>query len=245
MAIYNIAGLSVKIENCGGRTAEQAKAYLAPDQSENANVDIYINVDSARVKRAVDEHPELTAPDWDYMLSGDDFYTSLLDFDGILLHSSCVVVDGVAYAFSADSGVGKSTHTQLWLRHFGDRAYILNDDKPAIRKIDGVIYACGTPWSGKHDCSVPEIVPLGGICFLERGEVNRIEKAPVKEAAFNIFSQTVRKLGAAKMEKLLDVIESIFSCVPLYQLSCNISDEAVEVAYGAMKRDITEIINEK
>ncbi len=238
MAIYNIAGLTVKIENCGGRTLKQAKAYLSENQSESQNIDIVINVDDARVKRAVKEHPELSAPDWDYMISGNDFYVGLLHFDGILLHSSCVVVDGVAYAFSADSGVGKSTHTQLWLKHFGDRAYILNDDKPAIRKIDGKIYACGTPWSGKNDCSVPEIVPLGGICFIERDTYNHIEKAPVEKAVFNIFSQTLRKLGETNMDRLLDVIESIFSSVPLYQLGCNISDEAVEVAYGTMKRKL-------
>ncbi len=245
MPYYSIAGLKVKIENSFGRIEKQARAYLVPDQSDDQSVDITVNVSAARIQRAVEKHPELSSQDWLYMLSGDDFYTKLLNYDGILLHSSCVVVDGVAYAFSADSGVGKSTHTQLWLKHFGDRAYMLNDDKPAIRKIGGVMCACGTPWSGKYDYSVPEIVPLGGICFISRDTTNHIEKAPVKDAVFNIFSQTVRKLHAPKMEKLLDVIESIFSQVPLYQLGCNISDEAVEVAYGAMKRDLKELTDEK
>ena len=72
----------------------------------------------------------------------------------MLLHSSAVVVDGYAYLFSADSGTGKSTHTGLWKQHFGDRAYIINDDKPAIRKVDGEWYVFGTPWSGKTDTSV-------------------------------------------------------------------------------------------
>ena len=245
MPYYTIAGLTVKIENCGGRTKKQARAYLSPNQDDSQNVDIYINIDEARVENAVKEHPELSAPDWDYMLSGNDFYVQLLKYNGILLHSSCVVVDGVAYAFSADSGVGKSTHTSLWLERFGDRAYILNDDKPAIREIDGVIYACGTPWSGKHDCSVPELVPLGGICFIERDTSNHIESAIVDKAVFNIFSQTLRKLGTANMNRLLDVVEKIFASVPLYQLGCDISQDAVDVSYGAMKRELSEILNEK
>lgn len=91
------------------------------------------------------EHPEMNRDDWYYMLTGSDFYTQLLKFRGILLHSSCVVVDGAAYAFSADSGTGKSTHTALWLKHFGNRAYMLNDDKPAIRLVGDRVYACGTP----------------------------------------------------------------------------------------------------
>ena len=149
MAVYDIAGLKVNIVNVKGRTEKQARPYLSDNQDENQNIDIVVDVDEKRVLRAMEEHPELVQDDWEYMLTGSDFYTELLNFNGIILHSSCIVVDGMAYAFSADSGTGKSTHTQLWLKHLGDRAYMLNDDKPAIRLIDGKVYACGTPWSGK------------------------------------------------------------------------------------------------
>lgn len=245
MPFYDIAGLKVRMNNCAGRTPKQAKAYLAENQDENQSFDIDIDVTPGRVRRAMEEHPELNQSDWEYMLSGSDFYTNLIKFDGILLHSSCIVVDGVAYAFSADSGTGKSTHTGLWLKHFGDRAFMLNDDKPAIRLIDGVVYACGTPWSGKYDYSTPVNVPLAGICFLERSENNWIKKAETNKAIYNIFAQTVRRLDSADMDKLLDNLNVLFEKVPIYQLGCNISDEAVECSYGAMKRDAKDIINEK
>lgn len=231
--IYDIARLKVEIKNEKGRTAKQAIPYLAENQDEK-NIDITINVDEKRVKAAMEAHPELVQDDWEYMLTGSDFYTELIKYDGIMLHSSCVVVDGYAYAFSADSGTGKSTHTELWLKHFGDRAYILNDDKPAIRLIDGTVYACGTPWSGKYDYSVPKVVELAGICFLSRSEENHIEKAETSKAVFNIFSQTVRRLNSADMEKLFDVLEQIFAKVPIYELGCNMSDEAVLTSYNAM-----------
>ena len=236
MAIYDIAGLKVRILNEKGRTAKQALPYLAENQDENQHIDITINVDEKRVLSAMQEHPELIQDDWEYMLTGSDFYTELLKFDGILLHSSCIVVDDKAYAFSADSGTGKSTHTQLWLKHFGDRAYMLNDDKPAIRLIDGKVYACGTPWSGKYDYSTPAVVELAGICFLERSENNWIRKADTGKAVFNIFSQTIRKLSKKNMDSLFDVLEQIFSKVPLYEFGCNISEEAVLTSYNAMKR---------
>lgn len=236
MAVYDIAGLKVNIINPKGRTAKQAIPYLAENQDENQHIDITIDVDEKRVLNAMKEHPELVQDDWEYMLTGSDFYTELLKFDGILLHSSCIVVDDKAYAFSADSGTGKSTHTQLWLKHFGDRAYMLNDDKPAIRLIGDEVYACGTPWSGKYDYSSPRVVPLAGICFLERSENNWIKKADTGRAVFNIFSQTVRKLNADKMENLFDVLEQIFAKVPLYELGCNISEEAMLTSYNAMKR---------
>lgn len=237
MAICDIAGLKVNIKNEKGRIAKQSVAYLAENQDENQHVDIVIDVDEQRVINYMNEYPDLNQDDWEYMITGSDFYTELLKFDGILLHSSCVVVDGYAYAFSADSGVGKSTHTQLWLDYFGSRAHILNDDKPAIRIIDGKVYACGTPWSGKYDYSTPEVVPLAGICFVERSETNHIKKAQTGKAVFNIFSQTVRKLNQADMDKLFNVIETIFSKVPLFELGCNISEEAVLTSYNAMKKE--------
>ena len=240
MPFYDIAGLKVRMNNCGGRSQAQAQAYLAENQDENQKFDIDINVDKQRVLDAMAEHPELTQNDWEYMLTGSDFYTQLIQYDGILLHSSCIVVDGVAYAFSADSGTGKSTHTQLWLKRFGDRAYMLNDDKPAIRLIGDTVYACGTPWSGKFDYSTPAVVPLAGICFLERSENNWIKRAETSKALFNIFSQTIRRLGEENMNKLLDNLTEIFNKVPIYQFGCNISDEAVECSYNAMKKDLSD-----
>lgn len=237
MSIYSIAGLTVNMKKPKGRTKKQAIPYLAENQSENQKIDINIEVTEKRINDYVNAHPELDAGDWEYMLSGIDFYRNLIDYSGILLHSSCVVVDGYAYAFSADPGTGKSTHTDLWLKHFGERAYILNDDKPALRIIDGTVYACGTPWSGKYDYSVPKLVPLAGICFLQRSETNWIKKAETTKAVYNIFSQTSRKLSSEKMEKLFDVLEEIFSKVPIYDFGCNISDEAVSVSYNAMKQN--------
>lgn len=240
MPFYDIAQLRVEIIEPKGRTEKQAVPYLSKNQDENIKADIVINVDDSRVKAAIQEHPELNQGDWEYMLTGSDFYTDLIKFNGILLHSSCVVVDGVAYAFSADSGTGKSTHTQLWLKHFGDRAYILNDDKPAIRIIDGKPYACGTPWSGKYDYSTPAVVPLAGICFLSRNETNQIKKADTGKAIYNIFSQTVRRLGESRMNMLMDNLNEIFKLVPIYDLGCNMSDDAVLCSYNAMKKEMSD-----
>ncbi len=236
MAIYDIAGLKVNIVNPHGRTEKQAVPYLAADQSENQHIDITIDITDERIKEAMAEHPELRQDDWEYMLTGSDFYTELINFNGILLHSSCIVVDDMAYAFSADSGTGKSTHTQLWLDYFGDRAYMLNDDKPAIRIIGSKVYACGTPFSGKYDYSTPKVVELAGICFLERSTENWIKQADTAKAVFNIFSQTVRKLNRDKMDNLFNVIEEIFAKVPLYELGCNISQDAMLTSYNAMKK---------
>ncbi|MBQ7203201.1 MAG: hypothetical protein IJS03_04180 [Eubacterium sp.] len=232
MPLYSIANLTVKIENAKGRIVTQAQPYLCKD----GTADIVITVDENRVNKAVAEHLELNYSDWEYMITGDDFYRQLLNFNGIMLHASCVVYNGRAYAFSASSGVGKTTHTKLWLKHL-DGAYILNDDKPAIRVIDGRLCACGTPWSGRDDISRPEIVPLDSICFIERAKENRIEVADTQSAVFKIFSQTIRKLGEQGMEKLFDVLDEMFKNITFYNLFCDMSDEAFEVAYNELIKE--------
>ena len=68
--------------------------------------------------------------------------------DTLLIHASCVLHGGRAYPFIAKSGTGKSTHTNLWMRHIPDTE-LLNDDNPVIRIIDGKPFAYGSPWSGK------------------------------------------------------------------------------------------------
>ena len=158
---------------------------------------------------------------------------------GIICVPQYAIICGIAGALLSSVLTGMppaaTLPSMLWLKHFGNRAYMLNDDKPAIRLIDGKVYACGTPWSGKYDYSTPQVVELAGICFLQRSENNWIKKAETSKAVFNIFSQTVRKLDAVNMEKLFDVLEQIFSKIPIYDLGCNISDEAVLTSYNAMK----------
>lgn len=168
------------------------------------------------------------------MSTAANFYRQLLDFEGMMLHSSTVVVDGFAYCFTADSGTGKSTHTGLWLQEFGERAYILNDDKPALRREDGVWYAYGTPWSGKHDISVDERVPLGGIACLSRAAENTIRPFSGTAAIGAIFKQLNRPRSPEYRMKLLELLDKLIREVPVWQLCCNMEPEAARVAYAAM-----------
>ncbi|MCD8237816.1 MAG: hypothetical protein LUC92_00525 [Clostridiales bacterium] len=184
------------------------------------------------------DNPNLSLNDCEYLLTGAVFYEKLIEYKGVMLHSSAVVVDGYAYLFSASSGTGKSTHTGLWLKYFGDKAYILNDDKPALRIIDGEVYAYGSPWSGKTDLNRNERVRIAGICFIERSEENHIEKADTFDAFGRFFTQTVRPMGKESAEAFMKTVNEIFENVPMYIMGCNMSLEAVETSYRAMTEGI-------
>lgn len=152
----------------------------------------------------------------------------------MLLHAATVMVDGKAYAFSAPSGTGKSTHIRLWRHVYGDRVAVLNGDKPLLREMDGKLIAYGTPWCGKEGWNTNAKAPLCGLCFLERGETNSIRRLASGEALDKVFRQLLKPTDAAGIAETLRLANLLLTQVPVYLLSCNISEEAARLSFGAL-----------
>ena len=144
--------------------------------------------------------------------------------DVLLMHGSTVAVDGRAYLFTAPCGTGKSTHTRLWREVFGDRAVMVNDDKPFLKLTGDAVLACGSPWTGKHGIGTNVCVPLGGICILSRGRENVIRPAEPEQTLEFLRSRCFPPQG---LEKLLGRVE-------LWQMECTKDPEAAVIAHGLM-----------
>lgn len=155
-------------------------------------------------------------------------------WDVLLFHSSAIAVDGEAYLFAAPSGTGKSTHTSFWRAHLGEKAVMINDDKPFLRRENGVWFAYGSPWNGKHRLSTPMKASIKGICFLARGEENEITPTTAQEGLSRLFVQTQRAVGEAEMRKQMELLGDLAAQVPLWSLRCTASIEAAKIAYAAM-----------
>ena len=50
--------------------------------------------------------------------------------------------------FTVKNRTGKSIHTKFWREVFGERAVMVNDDKPLLKLTEDGVLACGTPWDG-------------------------------------------------------------------------------------------------
>jgi len=159
----------------------------------------------------------------------------MLDFDTVLFHGSVVAVDEQGYLFTAKSGTGKSTHTRLWREYFGNRAVMINDDKPLIKITDKEIVVYGTAWDGKHRISTNTSVPLKAICILTRGAENHIEPITRKQAYTMIIQQIYRPADAVKMMKTLELADKLSDNVSLYHLRCNMDISAAKTAYEGMQ----------
>lgn len=158
----------------------------------------------------------------------------IIDHDGFLMHSAVIGVNGQAIAFAAKSGVGKSTHIQLWQKRYGADIHIINGDKPIYRLIDGQIYACGTPWQGKEFWGENTKAPLKALCFLERGEENSLEPLAPNAALPRLFHQLLLPREQQTMDRFLSLIDRMLDTTPCWLLRCNKTLTAAETARRAL-----------
>lgn len=230
--IYSICDFCVEFTPKYELLCERAEKYLSDNQ--NATPEITLAV----TEEEIDEYLRkfvATRALAEYVLMGIKFYDEIMLHGAFFLHSSALCVDGCGFAFTGPCGAGKSTHASLWRKYFGDKVISVNDDKPAVKISDGAVYICGTPFSGKHDINSNTVVPLCGICIMEQSAENAIRRLSSAEAIQVIMTQTLNSVDTNKMSALFDMLDETLSKVPVYKLSCNISFEAVELAYKTMK----------
>lgn len=160
----------------------------------------------------------------------------LITQNTLMMHGSTVAVDGKAYLFTAPCGTGKSTHTRLWRELYGDRAVMVNDDKPFLRITPDSVLAYGSPWSGKHGLATNVCVPLQGICLLRRGAENSINRIESERAISILRHQLHTPDDDFLAEQSFAQLDILMEKVPLWEMSCNKDLDAANVSYTAMSR---------
>lgn len=233
MKNYCIADLSVNMK-VHGTTLRQAEKYKVSD-APAVSSDIEIGALDNSIAYFKDKYPNMTDDTLEYLISGTKFYKKLVDYNGFMLHASAVVYRDKAYLFSAPCGVGKSTHASQWLKVF-DGAYILNDDKPALRIMGDKVYVFGTPWSGKTEQNVNACVELGGIAFIHRDDHNNMVPMPTAKAIENLLRQTIHNTFSEQvLTKLLALWNVLLSRYTVYDFGCRPDTEAAKLAFETMK----------
>lgn len=164
----------------------------------------------------------------------------LPNYQRFLMHGASISYEDDAYLFTAPSGTGKSTHIKLWKKYLGDKVKIVNGDKPFIsldsandsKHIQPLIY--GTPWAGKERWQRNCSVPLKGICFLQRGLSNTIRPMTPEECLTMLFRQVYIPSDTAAAGATLELLNVLTQHVPLYLLTCDMSEDAVRCSFEAL-----------
>lgn len=239
---YRLAGHTVKIESLYPQVQLLCADYRTDDPPEYVIKTTEADIDFERA-RSARENLQEGAPVQEYeggYLETLAVYRKLAQLlvqdDILLMHGAVVEVDGQAYLFTAKSGTGKTTHARLWMQQFGDRAVIVNGDKPLIHVTNTGVTVYGTPWDGKEHLSRNIACPLKAVCILTRSETNHIERIAPREALTMFCQQSYRPAQPAALRKTLALVDSLSSSVPLYKLGCNMEPEAALVAYHGMNQ---------
>ena len=226
-----IAGLQIRIDN----RLDYLKAFCREYFADHGQPDLLIQIDvhaiDAERRAAGEEYTDgyletLAA----YRMIGE----RLPLFDAFIFHAAVIEIDGLAYAFAAKSGTGKSTHIRHWKALFGEHVTVVNGDKPIFRYINGVLHACGTPWAGKEGWQSNACVPLAGICFLERAQTDAISPIRPAQALALSLSQIYLPSERTAAEKTLTLLDRTLRELPLWRLQCTDSTHAAQVASDAM-----------
>ena len=209
------------------------KDFLADDDAEPEFNIAASDEDIAR-ERELSPHDLSDASYESTALYRKYIYIVMERYDAFFFHCSAIEINGRAVMFTARSGTGKSTHRNLWIKNFGDRVTVINDDKPIIRKVDGVYYVYGTPWQGKEGLGANIRVPAHALCFLSRAPENSIGPIETTQIIARALNQTVRPKEPELMGNLLDMLDGMLSQVKCYDLRVNMNDDAATVAYNGI-----------
>ena len=240
-ATYKIADRVIEISSLYGDVHDYCRQYRFDGVPDFSVVTVQADIDAEREKEKITAEAENRTSH-----SASDGYMEelavyrkiaekMLEYDTFLFHGSCVAVDGVGYLFTASSGTGKSTHTRLWREFLGERAVMVNDDKPLIRVGDDGATIYGTPYNGKHGLGSNIAVPLKAVCLLERAQTNSICEVNASEAYPMLVQQMYRPGEPMQLARSMSLLDAMIRSVRLYRLGCNMDISAAKTAYEGMK----------
>lgn len=157
---------------------------------------------------------------------------------GFLFHCAYIDYHGKAILFTAPSETGKSTQAELWHKHRG--AEIINGDRAAIRLVDGVLMAEGTPFAGSSEYCKNRSLPIAAIVYLGQAPVTTIRKLRGYEAFSKIWEGiSVNTWDREDMELVSAVVQQAAAELPVYHLPCTPDETAVI----ALEQELGKLVN--
>ncbi len=232
--VIAFAGLTIEIKNRYSYIEKLAADYIS--DSENIDFSVEVTDEDLDFERGKYED-EFGLGYLESVAVYRKIAEKLPFYDAVVFHGAVVAEEGSAYAITARSGVGKTTHLSLWKKAFSDKVYILNGDKPVLRIIDGVVYASGTPWRGKEGYGVPGMLPLKAVGFLLRSEEPSAETISNDGALMRFATQIYIPNEPRAAALSLGVLDRIMRSVGLYEVRANMDIQSAYVSHDAFKNN--------
>ena len=168
------------------------------------------------------------------MLSTDTIFVSLFALEkqmiarqAVILHCSVVKTGDQVMLLSGPSGIGKSTHADLWVKY--KNAKVINGDRTLICKRNDQWMSLGWPICGSSEICHNEDYPISRVVFLGQAKENQGRRLSYVEGIKHLISQTTaNNWNADFVQKVWQIIEEMAADVPVYEYACNMEKAAVE-----------------
>lgn len=200
---------------------DRQAAYAYLEETDSRHTEIYFN------------------PAYTSLLNTDTIFHSMLALEkhlvlqnSFVFHCSYLDFEGKAVLFSGPSGIGKTTHTNLWCQYLPDRAKVLNGDKCLLSHEGNTFYANGWPICGSSGLCYNERREVRAIVLLQQAPENRlIEEKKILTFRRVLEQVTVNYWNREFTDAAMTFADSLVSTLPCFTYGCNISREAVDTLY--------------
>lgn len=143
------------------------------------------------------------------------------------IHSASILYNGKLWLFSGHSGMGKSTHTDLWKELY--HTPVINGDLNLITIKDGAAVVHGIPWCGTSGIYDTKTYPLGGIILLNQAPADSVEELNPDEKQLLVLQRLISPNWTKELWELnLNLIEEIAKKIMICKLHCTKEYSAVE-----------------
>ena len=168
------------------------------------------------------------------------------------IHSASILYRDQVWLFSGHSGIGKSTHTNLWKEQFGTK--IINGDLNLIGWSNGeqtnigqsvnkqgskgnpIVY--GMPWCGTSGIASTKSYPLGGIVLLGRSDNDHFESLQNDQKIVRVMQRMISPVWTEDMlEANLECAAKLAKEVPIYYLLCTKEPSAAYVMKARIDKE--------
>lgn len=227
---FGIAGFNIGVRCRHDYLVRQCRDYM----TDGGEVLMTVSATDEAIEEEYKLTPQMTRGYIESICVYREIAEKLPKHGAAVFHGAAISYGDKAYLFTAPSGTGKSTHIRLWKQYLGDGVDIVNGDKPVLKVSDDGVLVCSTPWAGKENWHKNRIVPLGGLCILKRGKVNRIKKVEPAEVLDVLLGQMYMPKDGESAVLSLEILDTLCQRVPVYVLECDISEDAVKASFSAM-----------
>jgi hypothetical protein len=159
--------------------------------------------------------------------------TNILFNEGLIFHASGIDDNRRGIVFIGHSGAGKSTQLSLWNHNHGVIA--INDDRIAVRIVNGEIKCYGTPWGGTSEIASNHSAPLSALILLEQASENEIRLlSPSVSAPMLLARAFLPYWDRELMELAFSILNKLLASVPVYLLRCRPEPEVISLVRSVL-----------